>query len=263
MWPHILKQEMPNAKLLNFGSAGAGNLQISCTVSQAHKHLRFCDTDLVIVMWSSFVREDRFFHGKWQSHGNVFNNHFYDLDFCKKYVDVVGFLKRDCELISLTNTMLHSLPCTTLILKSHPFLTNEVIRDESELSDMDEYKLMPYIKETYSEMFNSMPQSLCEVVFNNYPNVCSEDWLKAGHTYLKKDGSTFTDAHPRPTLSCKYLQYIGFDISQRTIQYAEEVTDLLCECSHEDKIREIFNYIYDTNLEFYNIFTKKQYATVP
>lgn len=257
MWPHLLIKDMPEAKLLNFGHAGAGNLQISCLVSQVHKNVQFCETDLVIVMWSSFVREDRYVNGKWQAYGNVYNNHYYDYDFCKKYVDPVGFLKRDCELMYLTGTMLESLPCTTVILKSHPFLANEVIDNEQQLREMDNHNIMPYILETYSDMFNSMPKSLCEVVYDNYPK--TNKFCSYGHKYVTNH-KLFEDAHPKPMHSLRYLNYLGFNLSQRVSQHALETTDLLGKCLKEEDIYDTFKNECHTMIE--NQFVFKNYETI-
>lgn len=233
MWPEIIASDIPNIKLYNYGEVGAGNLQIACRISQAHKLLNFNENDLVIVMWSSYIREDRFYKGKWQSWGNVYNNHYYDDNFCKKYVDPIGFLKRDCELIHLAKIMLEGLPCKSIMLKSYPFKSSEGINSNF-LSDIDTFNLLPELENNYSDMFASMPVSLCETIYPGFPNR-SEEWHKVGHSYDK-----FNDSHPCPIISYQYLEKIGMPLSEKAKQYAITQTEHLKKFTTFDEIRKFF-----------------------
>ena len=58
-WANILHQEM-DAEFFNLGRRGSGNLFTACRISEANNRFKFCDTDLVIVMFISEVREDRY-----------------------------------------------------------------------------------------------------------------------------------------------------------------------------------------------------------
>ena len=47
----------------------------------------FDDTDLVLVNWSSFTREDRIKNGCWKTGGNIVRSRFYDDKFIRNYWD--------------------------------------------------------------------------------------------------------------------------------------------------------------------------------
>lgn len=224
-WPDILRQELSNAEFHNFGKTGSGNLQIACKISEAHNRFKFCETDLVMVMWSSFIREDRFINGMWMGGGNVYNNSFYDNNFCKKYVDPAGFALRDMTLIHMVKTMLEGLPCTSIMLKSYPFLNAE--NHGYAFNWSDNSNIERYLKERYESMYNSMPVSLCEFSYPNFPYY-NDNWAKvAGYTYEEENGKLHADPHPTPIKHYEYLQHIGFNLSDKAKEYAYNVDTLL------------------------------------
>ena len=49
--------------------------------------------DLIIVMWSTFCREDRWITNRnWVNPGNIFSQKEYDDEFVQKYADSTGYL---------------------------------------------------------------------------------------------------------------------------------------------------------------------------
>ena len=106
-WADIIGQEIP--EFYNYGRSGAGNLFIASQIAEAHHRHKFCDTDLIICMWSSITREDRYLNNSWQTPGNIYTQNFYSNEFVEKYADVRGYLLRDLSLISLTQGFLDSL----------------------------------------------------------------------------------------------------------------------------------------------------------
>lgn len=69
----------------NGGRSGIGNVGISCRIVEYDQKFKFTADDLILVMWTSWTREDRYRNGDWLAGGNVFNNHFYDSQFLKRY----------------------------------------------------------------------------------------------------------------------------------------------------------------------------------
>ena len=74
----------------NFGLPGAGNDLIFKTMMRARHEYNITSDDLVIVMWTSWNREDRYLindwgDAAWQLQGNVLNTDFYDQEFISKY----------------------------------------------------------------------------------------------------------------------------------------------------------------------------------
>jgi hypothetical protein len=63
-WANILSYEMPDAEIYNFAQSGAGNLFISERVIAANQRYRYNKDDLILLMWSTHSREDRYIeHG--------------------------------------------------------------------------------------------------------------------------------------------------------------------------------------------------------
>lgn len=54
-WPALLGKKL-NLELVNKGKGGTGNLEILCNILNTD----FEDTDTVVILWSSFLRHDRF-----------------------------------------------------------------------------------------------------------------------------------------------------------------------------------------------------------
>ena len=77
-WADIVSKEMPDAEFYNFGLSGGGNPLISYRVAETNNRYKFTDTDLVMIMFSTYCREDRWVTDrKWIAGGNIFNNKFY------------------------------------------------------------------------------------------------------------------------------------------------------------------------------------------
>jgi hypothetical protein len=83
-WADIIADDL-GLEYHNLAQPGMGNVGIMHEIIRADLKYNFTDQDLIIVMWSHWIREDRFINGEWQSHGNVLNNDFYDSAFVKKY----------------------------------------------------------------------------------------------------------------------------------------------------------------------------------
>jgi hypothetical protein len=86
-WADILIHEYENQGAVgyNYGKPGLGNQGIFTTIMRADAVHQFTKDDIIAVVWSSWSREDRFLNNRWEAHGNVLNNDFYDDYFIKKY----------------------------------------------------------------------------------------------------------------------------------------------------------------------------------
>ena len=85
-WADIIGHDL-NLPYENWGHAGTGNVYIAIKMLECDLKNKFTDTDLILVNWSSWHREDRMYPGGdiWASGGNVFNNEHYPVKFLKKY----------------------------------------------------------------------------------------------------------------------------------------------------------------------------------
>jgi|SaaInlStandDraft_1057018.scaffolds.fasta_scaffold09775_2 hypothetical protein len=94
-WADILGRSLHNQgyEYYNLGIAGTGNRAITSTLYRAKHEFAFTDQDIIIVMWSSWNREDRYLPVKrnpeqgfyWTVEGNVLNSAHYDDDFILKH----------------------------------------------------------------------------------------------------------------------------------------------------------------------------------
>ena len=102
-WADIVSKEMPAAEFYNFGLSGGGNPLISYRVAETNNRYKFTDTDLVMIMFSTYCREDRWVTDrKWIAGGNIFNNRFYPDSWVKEFADERGYLIRDAAVIDMT-----------------------------------------------------------------------------------------------------------------------------------------------------------------
>lgn len=213
-WSNILKEEMPDIEYYNIGASGAGNMMISNRIVELDLKFKFNETDLVMVMWSTFCREDRWLTNRgWVHPGNIFSQSEYDEKFIEKYVDTTGYLIKDMALITLAVDYLNNKNCDTVSLMSVPI-------DHQQLIDDNMYNT---VRTVYDPIVNSMPESLYTLEMNS-------QW-ENGHSYYSthenNPNKLFGDYHPNPSRYCQYLLKIGFNLNQSTIDYAHESTKIL------------------------------------
>lgn len=211
-WANLLSMQMPDAKFYNFGMSGAGNQFIASRISEVNKRYKFNEDDLVIILWSTFAREDKFVGDRWQCYGSVYFTGFYDKKYLEKYFDFKGAVIRDLALIDLTKGYLNSLPCTNFDMFSvFPSSIQDVVHtDENFMSSqkiIDDYILPVY--KTYLENYK-----------NSYYDIYPWDEYIISDLGIK-------DSHPSPLKAYEFLIDQGFKLSTETKKYAEEETIFL------------------------------------
>jgi len=205
-WADLIMHEMPNSETYNFGRSGGGNHYIACTIAEANTRFKFTDTDLVMVMYTTAFREDRWIEGKWQTNGNVYNQGYYDKNFVKNYVDPTGCIVRDLALIEMSKKYLELLPCDTLFLRGAPL--------EYEVSSLMN-DTMTEVIDVYKDLYNSFPPTMQETMFPN-------GWV--GTIWRGFDPNQLhLDSHPLPIDYHNYLVKIGVNLTDR--EYAEKATE--------------------------------------
>ena len=85
-WANVIS-EILDLPLVNQGTAGIGNVAILHKMLAWDIEHGFDDTDLVLVNWSTWSREDRIKNGGWKTGGNIFNSKFYNAKFIREYWD--------------------------------------------------------------------------------------------------------------------------------------------------------------------------------
>lgn len=230
-WSNILKEEMPNAEYYNFGASGAGNMMISNRIVEANLKFKFTEDDLIMVLWSTFCREDRWLTGRgWLHPGNIFSQPEYDKSFVEKFADETGYLIKDMALIALANNYLENNKCHSISLMSVP------INHQQDIDD----PVFKEVKRLYDPIINKMPESLYTLEMNG-------QW-ENGHSYYLfgnpdiDSTKLFGDYHPNPNRYCQYLLKIGFKLSDHTLNYANEVNDILKSSTVDPSLRKDLNH---------------------
>jgi len=83
-WANIIALDL-KIPFENWGKSGAGNQTIQSKVVECDFVNRFTKDDLIIIVWTSWQREDRFLNGYWNCFGSIFNNPLYDTAYIEKY----------------------------------------------------------------------------------------------------------------------------------------------------------------------------------
>lgn len=205
-WADIIINEMPNSESHNFGRAGAGNHYIACSIAEANTRFKFNETDLVMVMYTTAFREDRYIDGRWRTNGNIYNQQFYDKNFVKKYVDPVGCVVRDLALIEMSRRYVEMLPCDTFLLRSSPL--------EHEAADLLDSNMSNVI-DVYKDMYTDFPPTIQETMF-------PQGWV--GKIERGTPGNMFLDSHPLPIDYYNYLIKLGVNLTDK--EYAEKSTEM-------------------------------------
>ncbi len=208
-WADVLSKEMPDATYYNMGICGAGNLLISARAVEANLKFNFNQDDLVMIMWSTFCREDRYYKNRWESPGNIFTQQTYSADFVKKFADPKGYLIRDLSLMELTTNYLKALPCDSVTLMSVPFnYQNE--RDTS---------VVPIIN-SFTDLVKNTPPCMYDLELKGE--------FENGHEYYNDESKQQVgDYHPNPVRYWNYLDKLKFPLTEKSKQYAHESLRIL------------------------------------
>ena len=213
-WADILSKEMPQADFFNFGKAGSGNLTISARIAETNTKFKFTDSDLVIVMWSTLCREDRWIKDSWKGYGNIFNQLFYNKEWVEKYADPVGYLIRDLALIDLANGYMKSNPCTFI----------QFISESIDIQQDLENPLVKEIIKTYSELISSLTPNFLDLEKNG----------KWEHTYSYSNKlELIEDLHPTPLDHYGYLKKLGINLTNKSELFAIEFDSKITEYTLE------------------------------
>jgi hypothetical protein len=212
-WADIIAVEA-NTRYYNYAVAGLGNLGIMNRVSLANARHKFNQDDLVMILWSTFSREDRWIDGKWFAQGNVWHSNYPD-DWVKKYCDPIGHMVRDHAIINMTNNYLIQTNTNTLLLKSVSFR-------HSDLCEIENNNTVKELSQLYQNEYDNMPMSLYDFV--------GRKWDMDTVPYIGHDGEINNDPHPKPTTYLKFLESAGLEFSDSTIQYVARATDTLETC---------------------------------
>lgn len=213
-WANLISKQMSHAEFYNFGKPGAGNQYISYTVAEVNQKFKFNKDDLVIILWSTFTREDRFINNEWLTYGNVYNNPLYDDTYLRKFADEKGFIYRDLALMELVDGYLMQ-QCKYIGLLSTPPVIN------SENPGVNKYGFDD-INQKFEKLLSKFPKSMFELEFPN-------GW--------EIDYSTDIDGgHPSTIRYFNYLQKLGIELSDDVKIYAQDCSKFLSSASTREEV---------------------------
>ena len=222
-WANLLGQEIPIH--YNMAKSGGGNLYISNSVVEANKRYNFNKRDLVVIMWSSTNREDRYKNGNWETAGNIWTQGVHSAEWVSKWADERFYLIRDLALMELTQQYLEHIGIDHHILSMGPI-------PEQEVTNRKGKGMFDDIKTLYKDTLSKIRPDICTTVYNGV-------WPQ---TPIQGYGQT-ADYHPTPLGHLKYLAKIfpGMPITEKMRAMADEYEKIVLKCKHLDDLRKYWD----------------------
>jgi hypothetical protein len=219
----ILAKHFSQAEYINLARPSSGNLLLMSRLTQAHRYFKFNKDDLIVVMYPSFTREDRYLNTAWQGWGNIFTSSDFDYNFLRKYGDLIHYILRDLATIDLVRNFLKTIDSDKLELMSVSHLG---IESESLELDKDQAITHGILYERYGDLFQDFPLDYLS-------------WLTSNQTSLNSFGAKYDniiDGHPRPIIGLDYLKFLGFEPNNEATDFAIHHEELLSKCSTRKEI---------------------------
>lgn len=215
----------------NVGKPGAGNQYIATMVSEIDQKYNLNSNDLVICMWSSITREDRYKDNRWEVGGNVHTSYIFnnksDKQFIKKWYDERFYLIRDLSQINLTKNLLENKNVDWDFLSVINLTKNEDgIEIEDSLSDITYH---------YESLIDIIKPSVYSSIFNS-----SWDY----------QGKYQDDTHPTPIHHLEYLKFLYKNFNDKDL--SELILDETKSIFEEQRTEKF------SNLDYYKKVSKSK-----
>ena len=227
-WANIMQRNMPHVEFYNLGRCGGGNTFISNRVTEANRVFKFCETDLIMIMWSTFCREDRYtYNHGWKLPGNIYSQNEYSFtteEYIKEWGQPLTYLVRDLSTIDITTSFLNSLPCDNLCMMSVPLDHQQDLRCQK----------TRYILDLYSDLHYSYPDNMYELELGG-------SWVN-GSRYKTSWTDDYNDYHPSPLRYANYLKKLNIHITDEAYQYAVDSTNKLSMITDDLEFPDVFPY---------------------
>lgn len=208
-WADILRSEMPHATFYNYGVSGAGNMYIAISIIEIAEKFEFNETDLIVPMWTTYFREDRYVKDKWIVPGNIFTqSHVYNEDFVKKFACPRGYVIRDLAMITAMKHFLTLAKCDSIMLSS--------ILPDGQIPGID----IEDVTKLYSNTLISMQKPLAEVL-RPPNNPTAFPWPPTIKYNDVDNAKIHHDYHPDPSQYRFYMEKIGFSLTDKSMQLVD------------------------------------------
>ncbi len=206
-WADVLASESPNARFINVGQSGAGNLMITAKLAETDARFKFNKDDLIMIMWTTYCREDRYLNNNWVTPGNIYTQNTYDDDYVKKWADTKGYMIRDLGIMSVVLGFLKNIDSDAFTLISVPSDYQQDMDDPSVSRVLDLYK----------ETIEASPTSMLELGLNNN--------FTSGHHYYGNSITPdlyFGDYHPNTKQYRRYLELLRIPLTELSREFTEK-----------------------------------------
>jgi hypothetical protein len=231
-WADIIGQDIPVYE--NWAERGAGNYFIFNSVMEAHARYQFNKDDLIIIMWSTIAREDRYSNGHWLHDTTMTQAKTYGTDWFNKYgTDIRSFLIRDLAYIKSIHTVLESCQCDWENFTLHP-ITNINHDKEKEagidIDSLSEEEKFDYWVKAFDDLCDGKGVDHL-LAFKDVVEVYRDVFLKINkslegrwsHKHHKSRLVPNNDGHPTPLEALNFLDDVwpNNSLSSNSREYAE------------------------------------------
>jgi hypothetical protein len=229
-WADIIIKEFQSQGIpgYNFGIAGLGNVGIYHVMLQAHIKYKFTADDLILVLWTTYNREDRLKDGVWQAVGSVFNNDIYDKKFARKYWDLSNDLVKNYSAIISANVLIPKL-------KNMSSLTFEWYSK----------------KDDVTTLYTELEENITNFYKDSLPSLLNIDVNECDFYKQLNDGHPSVLAHLG--IADKIALHNNFFISEKTKIYYKNLHNDILKITNVHRIPHQQDNVYFHNME--NIFT--------
>lgn len=270
-WADIVARQYDHYE--NWAQAGAGNSFIFYSLMECNKRNKITRDDVVMIMWSSIGREDRYVDGNWLTPGSIYNQTDYDETFVKKFADPTGYLLRDSAHLAGAKSILDSIGCKYYFFSIVPFNVPDdnifkIFSIDHKITDLYKEELCTVKPSVYETVFNCNWYSRIgiketEKLQNEYNIKRGDEWpswenfvaqnftgVPANVIAEINDENEFSnrfltryDTHPVPAEYLEYLDAVApeLNIDQTTRTWTEEITTALIQHQDIKKLWRISN----------------------
>ena len=220
-WADILGQLIPEH--YRYGKSGAGNQFIACAITEANLKYKFNSDDLIMVMWTSVSREDRYKNNSWHVGGNVYTSDMIGDEYVQQWADTRYYLLRDLNYITLTHAFLENLNV------DYDFLAMSSLT-QLQLKGRDaDFKNGADILDAYSSTLKLLKPGMLEKEFKGtWPQV----------PIMMRGNPSTHDYHPTPASHLSYLKkiYPHWKVSKKIRKFVNEYQTRLENSKYIDEI---------------------------
>ena len=234
----IIASQYPDATFINMGKSGSGNQLLLSRLTQAHRIFNIDSEDLIVIMYPSITREDRWLStGTWHTPGNIFhsaasrNVALNAFKFYKSYGSFMHYLIRDLAIIDVVENFISTLSCDKIMLMSTPLSVGETLNDCTlTLIEDDNIRHFKKISNTYKDLFEKYPL--------DYQTYLRTEFLDKGQLVGVSAGKDF-DSHPSPLQALSYLQTI-MNLNENAMSYANKQEQIILQCNNMEEVKTIY-----------------------